>query len=176
MRRSSALTLERGRWRQRTAVGIEVATEGLIRGLARAVEFVVVCIAWLLLPVWPLLAALIAGDADYVRGYWTTVGNVKKHIRSLWRGHSVSRMVAHWLTPPVLRRPESIVGSCTHCGRCCIDGDCVFVAFDAHGQSSCRIYGGRVWKHLTCARYPIDRRDIVLYRCPGFTADRDHNA
>jgi hypothetical protein len=177
MRENNALTLEPGGLRQRAAAGIRAATEGSILAAARTVELAVVCGTWLLLPVWPVLAAVIAGDDDYFRHYWTTLVRVEKHIRALWRGHSFFRMVAHRLSPPVLRVREDIVGSCTHCGRCCLDRACVFLAFDDSGRSRCRIYGRRLWKLFTnCGQYPIDGQEIALYRCPSFNAVRDPEA
>jgi len=62
------------------------------------------------------------------------------------------------------------VGTCTHCGNCCLNRSCLFLDFDAAGRSSCRIYGGRFWSVLNCSRYPESRNDIELYRCASFTA------
>lgn len=172
MRGSNALTLDPGRLRQRAAVGIKAATEGSIRGLARAVEFVVVFASWLLLPVWPVLAAVILRDAEYLRRYRATLARMKRHLLAIWHTRPVSRMMARRLTPPLRRAPEGIVGNCTHCGRCCLDGACVFLDFDDQGRSNCRIYGQRLWKMLfaNCARYPIDGQEIAQYGCPGYTA------
>jgi hypothetical protein len=46
----------------------------------------------------------------------------------------------------------------------------VFLRIDERGGSSCRIYGGRLWKQLTCGEYPVDAYEIELYGCPSFTA------
>jgi hypothetical protein len=174
MRESNALTLEPGGLRSRAAVGIKAATEDLILGLARAVEFVVVGGFWLLLPVWPVLAAIILREGDYLRRYRTTLARMTRHIRAVWRTRAVSRMVARRLTRPVRGVPERIVGSCTHCGRCCLDRACLFLDFDDRGRSRCQIYGKRLWKLLfaNCSRYPVDGQEIVLYACPSFTAVR----
>jgi hypothetical protein len=178
MRESNALTLEPSGLRQRAAAGIELVRESSIRGLARAVEFVLVFGAWLLLPLWPILFAAGLQDRDYLRRYRITLARMTGHIRAVWHTRAISRMVARRLTPPVRAVPERIVGNCTHCGRCCLDQACVFLAFDEGGRSRCQIYGKKLWKVMfaNCGRYPVDGLEIVLYRCPGFNAVRDPEA
>jgi hypothetical protein len=175
MRENNALTLESSGPRRRAAASIEAAKERSIRGLARAVEFVVVVASSLLLPLWPILAAVVLRESGYVRRYPATLVRMSGHIRAVWNTGAVSRMVARGLTPAERTVPERIVGNCTHCGRCCLDLACVFLVFDDQGRSRCRIYGKRLWKILfaNCSRYPVDRQEIVLYRCPGFNAVRD---
>lgn len=172
MRESDALTLEPGSLRHRAAAGIETAREALSRGLARVVEFLVVCGAWLLLPLWPILAAATLRDHDYLRRYWTALARARGHVRAVWRARAISRVVARRLTPSARTVPERIVGNCTHCGRCCLDQACMFLDFDDQARSRCRIYGKRVWKVLfaNCSQYPLNAREIAVYRCPGFTA------
>ena len=176
MRDGNTLTLELRGLRERTAVRVKAATGGSIVGVARAIEGVVVVAGWLALPVWPLVATVVARDSSYVRHYLSTVIRMTAHIRATWRGRAVSRMVAQRLTPPALRVPERISGHCTHCGNCCLDRSCVFLTFDEQGRSRCRIYGGTVWNRLTCGQYPVDGTEIALYRCPSFTALRDSEA
>jgi len=178
MRESNTLTLEPGSLRQRAAAGIEAAREGSIRGLARTSEFFVVFGAWLLLPLWPILAAAALRECGYLRRYRITLARMIGHIRAVWHTRAISRMVARRLTPVERTVPERIVGNCTHCGRCCLDQACVFLAFDERGQSRCQIYGKKLWKVMfaNCSRYPLDGPEIVLYRCPGFNAVRDPEA
>jgi len=173
VRDGHTLTLELRGLRRRAAVRMMAATGGSIAGLARTIEFVAICAGWVLLPVWPVVAAAVAGDPRYLRRYPRTLVQTMRHIRATWRGRAISRMLVQRLTPPGLRVRERIIGSCTHCGNCCLDRSCLFLAYDAQGQSRCRIYGGRVWKRLTCGRYPVDGEEIALYRCPSFTAERE---
>ena len=175
MRDSEALTLESAGLRQRVAAGIEAAWEAAVRGFARTVEFVAVSGSWLLLPVWPILAAAVLRDGDYVRHYRTTVVRLTGHIRAVWNTRAISRMVSRGLMPAAHAVPECVVGNCTHCGKCCLDRACLFLAFDEAGRSRCTIYGTWLWKIMfaNCGRYPVDAQEIVLYDCPGFNAVTD---
>ena len=169
MHESDSLALETGGLPRRTAAGMQAATEACVRAAARALEAAAFGAVWLLLPVWPAVAAALTRDGDDLRRYGATLGRVTRHIRAQWRSHSLARMLAQRLTPPPLRRPQRVHGSCSHCGRCCLERACLFLAFDAEGRSSCRIYGGRLWKGLSCGQYPASAEDITLYGCPSFT-------
>ena len=140
--------------------------------MASAVELTAIAAMWLLLPVWPLIASVISRDSRYLRRYWGTLARMTRHIRAQRRSRSIARMVAQRLTPRGLRHTQRLEGRCTHCGRCCLDRACLFLRFDAEGRSRCRIYGGRVWRALSCGRYPDDARDIALYGCPSFNVVR----
>jgi len=177
MREITTLTLEgRGlrqrlaRLRPRALDGAWIATGKSIAVFARALEFAIVLTGWVLVPILPLLAAVIARDRQYVRRYPASVAQVTRHIRATWRGRALSRILVRKLGPAALRQPQRIVGSCTHCGNCCLYRSCVFLRVDERGQSSCRIYGGRLWKRLTCGEYPVDAYEIDLYSCPSFAA------
>lgn len=174
MRESNTLTLESNGLRQRAAAGIEAMMDAAVRGLARAVELLVIFAFWILLPGWPVFTAVLVREGNYLRRYPTTLVRAMRHMRALWRTRAISRMVARRLGPPVSRVPERVVGGCTHCGQCCLNRACVFLAFDAQGRSCCRIYGTWAWKMLfaNCSRYPLDGQEIALYRCPGFAAIR----
>ena len=67
-------------------------------------------------------------------------------------------------------QPEQITGQCTHCGRCCIDQKCVFLALDDQSQSRCRIYGNWYWQRTNCGKYPQSGREIQVYECPSYSA------
>jgi hypothetical protein len=137
--------------------------------LARSAELAVVALGYLALPLWPLVAAAVARDLSYVRRYPATLRQVVRHIQGTLRGRSVSRFL---LEKMGLRRTqrEQVVGACTHCGNCCLYRGCLFLSYDARGQSRCGIYGGRVWKMLACGDYPINGEEIELYECPSFVA------
>jgi hypothetical protein len=180
MREITTLTLEGRGLRQRLARlrpwavgGAWIATGKSIAWLARGVELAIVLTGWVLVPILPLLAAAITRDWQYVQRYPASLAQVTRHIRATWRGRALSRMLVRKLAPAVLRQPQRIVGSCSHCGNCCLYRSCVFLRIDEHGQSSCRIYGGRLWKRLTCGEYPVDAYEIELYSCPSFTASPD---
>jgi len=141
----------------------------MAHALARAAELGIVALGYLGLPLWPFLAAAVAGDLGYLRRYPATLRQVVRHIQGTLRARSVARFL---LDKMGQRRTQSqqVVGACTHCGNCCLYRGCVFLSYDARGQSRCGIYGGRVWKMLTCGDYPINREEIELYECPSFVA------
>ena len=140
-----------------------------LRALAGAIELAVIGLSYLALPLWPFGAAAVARDFSYVRRYPATLRRAVLHVQGALRGHSVFRFVLEKLGQRKLRR-DPMVGACTHCGNCCLYRGCLFLAYDAGGQSRCRIYGGRVWKMLACADYPINSEEVVLYDCPSFVA------
>jgi hypothetical protein len=140
-----------------------------VLSFARAVELLGIAAAYATLPIWPLVAGAVARDFSYVRRYPAMLLQVNRHIRGILRGRSVSRFVTQKLFPEPAR-PEQISGACSHCGNCCLYRGCLFLAYDAEGRSSCRIYGSRLWNLLACGDYPASGRDISLYACPSFLA------
>jgi hypothetical protein len=177
MREITSLTLEQrglrqrlARLRPRAAGGVRVATGMSIGWFARGLELAIVIAGWLLIPILPLLATAVTRDVGYTRRYPRTLLQVTRHIRATWRGRALSRMLVRKLRPAPLRQTQHISGTCTHCGNCCLYRSCVFLRYDDEGRSSCRIYGGRLWKRLTCGEYPVDAYEIELYHCPSFTA------
>jgi hypothetical protein len=137
--------------------------------LARAAELGLVALGYLGLPLCPFLAAAVAGDLGYLRRYPATLRQVVRHIHGTLRARSVSRFLLDKMGQRRAQR-EQVVGACTHCGNCCLYRGCVFLSYDARGQSRCGIYGGRVWKMLACGDYPINREEVELYECPSFVA------
>jgi hypothetical protein len=180
MREITTLTLE-GRGLLRRLVRLRPRavsaawTRRSLPWLARAAELAIILTGWVLLPALPFLAAAIARDRDYVRRYPASLVQLARHIRATWRGRVLTRILLRKFEPTALRQPQRIVGSCTHCGNCCLYRSCVFLRFDAEGRSSCRIYGTQLWQGLTCGKYPVDAEEIDLYACPSFTAVPEAN-
>jgi hypothetical protein len=166
LRRSLRLLRLRRHRARRFAIAVRRA---LVPGFARGVELCMALAAYAVLPVWPLVAAIVARDASYAVRYAATLPQVVRHIRGAVRGRSVSRYIVQKLAPHRIE-PQQVSGTCTHCGNCCLYGGCVYLTYDRQGRSACRIYGGRVWKMLSCGEYPANARDIDLYACPSFTA------
>jgi hypothetical protein len=175
MRESNALppvlrTLRHLRLRRRRLRRLALAArDWSVPRLARGIELTMALGAYALLPIWPFVAAAVARDTSYAWRYVDTLPQVMRHIRGAVRGRSVSRYIAQKVIPRRFE-PEQVHGSCSHCGNCCLYGGCVYLAYDDQGRSSCKIYGGRVWKMLSCGEYPTSAREIDLYACPGFTA------
>ena len=135
------------------------------RRVGQSAELLILSGGILILPILPFFAALIAGDGRFVVHYFKSMSRIIAHIRALRRSHAIARFVISGGRSHSGPKP---VGACTHCGNCCLDRRCVFLQFDAGGQSSCQIYGGAVWKALACAEYPKSQIDIELYQCPSF--------
>ena len=178
MRDGVAATLTRRglRSRLREAVGPALPRPAAARAqdralglLVRAAELAIVGLGFAVLPVWPFVAAVIARDVGFVRRYPRALRASARHIGGLLRGRSIARYLLGAMRPG-RRQRDQIAGECTHCGNCCLFRTCVFLAYDALGQSRCRIYGGRLWRALACGDYPIDGEDIELFACPSFVA------
>jgi hypothetical protein len=151
---------------QRAAIALR---DRVVPPTARGIELAMALGAFALLPIWPFVAAAVACDRAYAARYFRTLVQLTRHIRGAARGRSVSRWIVQKLVPRHLD-PEEVSGGCTHCGNCCLYGGCVYLHYDAQGRSTCRIYGGRVWKMLSCGEYPTSAREIALYDCPSFNA------
>ena len=144
--------------------------ETIASWLARALEYGATAIMFVLLPLGPFVASVIARDASYVRRYRATFMRIAADARAMLRDRAISRYLLRPRRTAAASAPERIVGACTHCGNCCLNRSCLFLDFDDRGRSRCRIYASRFWGLLNCSRYPESRNDIELYRCTSFTA------
>ena len=146
-----------------------------LKPFARAVELAVLATMLVGLPLAPLLMAILSGRASEAWRYPESLRRAFRHVAELNRSRAVSRYIlwrAGGRPSSRLAIDERIEGECTHCGRCCTNGACVFVRFDDAGRSSCGIHGTRFWRWLSCGSYPVSRDDIELYRCPSFRVVR----
>lgn len=140
-----------------------------VRAFSRVVETLILALLWIGLPAAPVVMALIAGRARLLLDYSDSMVRAAEHVGELARYNVISRLIRQHIAA----RHEAaarIEGSCTHCGRCCINGKCVFVSFDAEGRSNCAIHGRWFFRLLACGRYPINAWDIDTYACPSFRA------
>jgi hypothetical protein len=142
--------------------------------LAAAIELAVLAALFVTLPLSPIAIFLLSGDRSYVVRYVATMRRCAAMFKAMRRHGVIQRNL-----PPGLdtrsndlegAQPEQITGQCTHCGRCCIDQKCVFLALDDQGQSHCRIYGNWYWQRTNCGKYPQSGRDIQVYDCPSYSA------
>ncbi|MCW5623544.1 MAG: hypothetical protein KIT73_02365 [Burkholderiales bacterium] len=117
-----------------------------------------------LLPIAPLVATALSRDVSYARTYRRSLVRAARHLRAQVRARAFSRYV-FWREGA---GSPTLTGACTHCGKCCLHRDCLFLEWNDSGQSRCRIYGTRFWKALACGRYPENGVDIRLYGCPSF--------
>jgi hypothetical protein len=141
-----------------------------VRPLAQAVEVLVIGTMVLLLPLSPVACAVLSGRWAYIKHYRRSIEKSARMLEALWRTHVITRNTQRKLTHPSLTTPQSIQGSCTHCGRCCVDRACVFLEWTDEGHSRCSIYNNWFWKMTSCGSYPVDAHSIDVYGCPSFKA------
>jgi hypothetical protein len=137
--------------------------------VARLVEALALTALAVLLPLAPLTCALLSGRWHYLRQYRLTLGRSARCVRALGQARVVSRNLQRKLTQHHASA-EAIEGSCTHCGRCCVNRSCVFLGWHDDGSSHCAIYNNWFWKLTSCGSYPVDAHSIETYGCPSFKA------
>jgi hypothetical protein len=136
--------------------------------VARLVEALALTVLTALLPMAPLTCALLSGRWHYLKQYRVTVVRSARYVRALAQARVISRNLQRKLAPHA--GAESIEGSCTHCGRCCVNRSCVFLGWRDDGGSYCTIYNNWFWKLTSCGSYPVDGQSIATYSCPSFKA------
>lgn len=145
---------------------------GWISLFAQVIELLALVVMAVLLPLAPIACAVIAGRWQYVRQYPTTFRRAARTIRALKQAQVIARNLARnlelALTQPVMT--HRIEGTCTHCGRCCLNSDCVFLSWTADGASNCSIHKNWFWQLTSCGSYPVNAQSIAVYDCPSFKA------
>jgi hypothetical protein len=143
-----------------------------IKFIAQTVEVCVLITMTVLLPVSPVASSVLSGDLRHVRQYRATLSVCLRMIGALWRTHVVARNLERVLRVALGAHfeAERIEGTCTHCGRCCVDKSCVFLTWDDAGRSRCSIYNNWFWKLTSCGNYPVNAHSIAVYGCPSFRA------
>ena len=136
--------------------------------MAQTIELLVLTVMTVLLPLAPVACAVIARQGQYLRDYLGTIKRAARTIRALRQARVIARNLQLVLTRPALT--HHIEGSCTHCGRCCLDSACVFLTWTAGGSSSCSIHNNWFWKLTSCGSYPVNAQSIAVYDCPSFKA------
>jgi hypothetical protein len=135
-----------------------------IIGIATLIDRLV-CLAMLLgSPLSPLAASILSGQGRFMSRPMQTIRQSWRHTLAMARARVISRAIVSRFHPD----QEVITGQCTHCGKCCLDKQCVFLVMSADGKSSCSVHGGWLWTQLRCADYPVSGHDIALYGCPSF--------
>lgn len=131
----------------------------------RVAEALALAVLVLMLPVLPALVAMLARDTASLVNYGLTLRRSVRMLSAMARTRVIPRSLKRrWQEASSAR----IEGTCTHCGNCCVQRSCVFLSFDAAGQSACVIHGSALWRLTSCGRYPIDGADIAVYACPSY--------
>jgi hypothetical protein len=125
---------------------------------------------WVFVWLSPLAVALISRRWQPLQRYVATVRQCARMLGAMHTRGVIYRNALRKLQGDAYRAPH-IEGECTHCGRCCIDRQCVFLDWRDGGEtSSCTIYGSRFFRWTSCGEYPITGEDIAVYACPSFRA------
>ena len=150
---------------------------GWINKFSWLVQAMLVSVMALLLPASPFACAVLSGRIGFLRQYGDSIKRSAKSLRALYRAdviaRNLERLLQRWLG---LQLPAQHVvqGSCTHCGKCCLDSSCVFLQWaeggPGSGQSRCSIHNNWFWKLTSCGSYPIDAPSIAVYDCQSFKA------
>ena len=138
--------------------------------LASSLELFTICVLYLLLPFSPLGCAFLSCNGRYLRDYVGTVQRCAVMLAAMRKTGVLRRNLLRVIRRRTVKyRPTELIrGDCTHCGRCCIDGACVFVEFVSSARSKCSIYGNWFWRRTNCGQYPMTSADIAVYKCPSF--------
>lgn len=137
---------------------------------ARVLARAFVASLYLLLPLLPLIACIAYQRTKYAREYWTTLKKMVIHLQAL------HEPVLHYLQDVAgLQRtiPAEIQGSCTQCGKCCLDKRCTFLEQTADDKYICGVYHAPLRRYSNCGSFPLSAHDIERYDCPGYAVVRE---
>lgn len=140
--------------------------------LARCAAHGLIVSLYCLLPLLPLLAAVVFMRWRFVRHYPDMLGRMRRHLAAMRRGP-----VQHFFGDVIGRArtvPAEIHGSCVQCGNCCMERQCAFLEQVAEEKYQCGIYTS-VWRRFSnCGSYPLNQRDIDRYACPSYYCVSEH--
>jgi hypothetical protein len=136
--------------------------------LSRAAARISIAALYLVLPVMPLLAAVLFARWRFARHYVQTLRKMRVHVAGLSRGP-----IEHYFRDVLGRAtqvPDEIHGSCVQCGNCCMNRQCAFLeAIDAE-RYQCGIYRSPLRRFSNCGSFPLNQHDIERYACPSYFA------
>jgi hypothetical protein len=137
---------------------------------ARVLAAALVGSFYVLLPLLPFIACIAYQRTKYAREYWTTLKKMVIHLQALYEP------VRHYLQDVAGGQrsiPAEIQGSCTQCGKCCLDKRCTFLEQTADDKYICGVYHAPLRRYSNCGSFPLDAHDIERYDCPGYTVVRE---
>lgn len=120
----------------------------------------------LCLYVMPFLMGLIFFKPKYLFHYQSTLKRLRLHHQALSQG-PVRRYIESFFAVR-LNQSQDITGSCTQCGNCCLNQQCVFLEKNSDGKFLCGIYTSPFRKFSNCGAFPISAEDIARYDCPSY--------
>ena len=130
--------------------------------LALSLVFIFKC----LMPLLPVVIALLFWKKEYLFNYKNTLAKMKVHVSAISQGP-----IQHYFEN-ILRFSkdvsEPIQGYCSQCGNCCLNRQCVFLEQSGADKYLCGIYSSPLRKFSNCSSFPINGNDIERYQCPTF--------
>lgn len=134
--------------------------------LARSASASYVFALYVLLPLLPIVAALVFGKRSFILEYRATLRKALIHIAALREGPALHFF--HDILGRVTKVPEEIQGECIQCGNCCMNKQCVFLEKIDDCKYQCGIYHSPLRKLSNCGSFPINKHDIERYACPSY--------
>jgi hypothetical protein len=120
----------------------------------------------LLVPVMPVVVALLLMDRKFISQYKLYVAKFRVHFEALSRGP-----VEHYFNDVFFRFkqvPVTIQGECVQCGNCCLNRQCAFLESIPGDKYQCGIYGSNLRRFSNCGSFPLHAQDIARYECPSY--------
>lgn len=140
--------------------------------LAQCAAHCLIVFLYSLLPLLPLLAAIVFMRWRFVQHYPDTLRRMRRHLQAMREGP-----VQHFFGDVLGRAqtiPTEIRGSCVQCGNCCMERRCAFLEQVAKDKYQCGIYSS-VWRRFSnCGSYPLNQQDIDRYACPSYYCASGH--
>jgi hypothetical protein len=120
----------------------------------------------LLVPVMPVVVALLLMDRRFIVQYRLYLAKFRVHFEALSQGP-----VEHYFNDVFFRFkhvPVTIQGECVQCGNCCLNRQCAFLEPIAGDKYQCGIYGTSLRRFSNCGSFPLHAQDIARYQCPSY--------
>jgi hypothetical protein len=118
------------------------------------------------MPILPIFFGLIFLKPKYIAHYGETLRKLRIHH------HALSQGPVHRYFESIFKRrinqSDQISGSCTQCGNCCLNQQCVFLEPIENGKFQCGVYTSPFRRFSNCGAFPISGEDIARYDCPGY--------
>jgi hypothetical protein len=118
----------------------------------------------------PIFFGLIYLKPKYILEYRSTLSKLRVHHKALAQGPVQRYLEKVWSIRG--DSTESISGSCTQCGNCCLNKQCAFLEATNDGRYLCGVYNSPFRKLSNCGSFPISKEDIDRYECPGYFASQ----
>lgn len=148
---------------QKITSGDKINNLFIIRVFTKLAVFV----AYVLLPVWPLLFSIVFANSKFILNYRQTIKALLIYFAALKEGP-----IEHYFADVISNEnviPSTIKGSCIKCGNCCLDRRCIFLEKTGEEEYICGIYTSPLRRFSNCNSFPLNARDIERYSCPSFT-------